>query len=150
MLPSEFKEHYMPVPNSGCWIWMSTLNGSGYGRFHFEGKRFCVHRFAYERLVGKIPVGLDLDHKCRVRCCVNPHHLEPVTRSENVLRGLSPYLASKRSNTKEYCKHGHRFTKENSYVDKNGWKRCRICRREGRRVKRKGTSPPRSQGFSSP
>ena len=73
---------------TGCWLW-SGATTTGYGRFHLAmGLPLVVaHRFAYETLVGPVPAGLDLDHLCRVRRCVNPAHLEPVTRRENLMRG---------------------------------------------------------------
>lgn len=72
---------------TGCWIWLGELNRNGYGRVCVKGKRPVAHRHVYETLVGPIPEGLLLDHLCRVRCCVNPSHLEPVTPKENTLRG---------------------------------------------------------------
>jgi hypothetical protein len=69
----------------GCWLWTGTLR-SGYGRFRADGRLVQAHRYSYERAVGPIPADRQLDHLCRVRRCVNPDHLEPVTPSENVLR----------------------------------------------------------------
>lgn len=75
---------------SGCWEWRAAKAGGGYGRFAPDGRRQVqAHRFAYEIVCGAIPDGLDLDHLCRNRGCVNPAHLEPVTRQENVRRGLA-------------------------------------------------------------
>lgn len=81
-----------------------------------------AHRWAYLHFVGKIPAGLDLDHLCRNRWCVNPEHLEPVTRSENLTRG---YAAR---GPKTYCKHGHRFDPENTFQRSDGGRGCRACR----------------------
>lgn len=74
----------------GCWIWTAGVGNHGYGRLR---KRvgdntieILAHRYSYERFVGPIPDGLTIDHLCRVRRCVNPMHLEPVTRAENTLR----------------------------------------------------------------
>lgn len=75
------------VPFSGCWVYAGELNRNGYGRVWVEGERRMAHIAAYEALVGPVPEGLVLDHLCRVRCCCNPHHLEPVTVRENTLRG---------------------------------------------------------------
>lgn len=72
-----------------CWIWTATLYDSGYGRFRYNNKWNKAHRIAYNFLVGEIPEGLELDHLCRVRCCVNPDHLEPVTHRENMVRGAN-------------------------------------------------------------
>lgn len=73
---------------AGCWLWTGTIAPNGYGYFAIKGRSQQAHRVAYELLVGPIPDGLDLDHLCRVRACVNPDHLEPVTRSENNRRGF--------------------------------------------------------------
>lgn len=76
---------------SGCWVWRSKIDRYGYGRYQrrIEGKTrdWIAHRLAYQLLVGPIPDGLVLDHICRVRKCVNPAHLEPVTNQENIRRG---------------------------------------------------------------
>ena len=77
-----------PEPNSGCWIWTGSVNGR-YPKL-WDGRCGYVvyaHRFAWTVYRGTIPDGYDVDHKCRVKLCVNPQHLEPVTRSENLVRG---------------------------------------------------------------
>lgn len=79
-----FASHIHFEPNSGCWLWAGADNGVGYGKF--RGK--YAHRISYEMNRGPIPNGMHLDHLCRVRCCVNPSHLEPVTNAENARRGL--------------------------------------------------------------
>lgn len=101
ILPDRFLEKVMPVTECGCWFWLGSLNANGYGRFAANGKNRHAHRFSYETLVGPIPHGLHLDHLCRVPCCVNPEHLEPVTNAENVLRGW------KARGKYTHCKHGH-------------------------------------------
>lgn len=116
----------IPEPNSGCWLWLGAINHDGYGRLRIDGHSWFVHRLAYEILVGPIPKGLELDHKCRVRCCANPGHLEPVTHHENIMRGEGEAARHAR---KTHCKHGHRFTPENTYVDPKGYRICRQCRR---------------------
>lgn len=78
--------------SAGCWEWQGAVMGGGYGAIKVEGRRVPAHRFAYELLVGPIGEGLEIDHLCRNRSCVNPEHLEPVTRSVNVKRGI-PYRA---------------------------------------------------------
>ena len=75
------------IPISGCWIYLGQLNRNGYGTFLIKRKRKMVQRYVYENLVGPIPEGYVLDHLCRVRCCCNPAHLEPVTVQENTRRG---------------------------------------------------------------
>jgi len=69
-----------------CWLWTGHLTDDGYGRLGINGQLVLAHRFAYELLVGPIPEGLHLDHLCRVRHCVKPDDLEPVTPAENVRR----------------------------------------------------------------
>ncbi len=69
-----------------CWLWTGSLNSAGYGGFSTGPTRDLAHRWAYAHEVGPIPEGLDLDHLCRVKRCVNPAHLEAVTRAENLRR----------------------------------------------------------------
>lgn len=75
------------VDNNGCWIWGRFTLPNGYGQLTVKGKRTLAHRYMYEKHVGPIPDGLVIDHLCRVRNCVNPDHLEPVTHTENQRRG---------------------------------------------------------------
>jgi hypothetical protein len=121
----------------GCWVWTSTLGGGGYGTFSIggrQGRQVKAHRFAYEIVRGEIPEGLDLDHLCRVRACVNPDHLEPVTRSENVRRGLVPQLVRERQAAKTQCPRGHPYDEANTYVTPDGRRNCRTCLRAASRA----------------
>lgn len=73
-----------------CWLWQGATTVNGYGRFvPRRGIWVLSHRWAYEAMRAEIPAGLDMDHLCRTRACVNPWHLEPVTRQVNALRGAS-------------------------------------------------------------
>lgn len=119
-------------PNSGCWLWTKHVDACGYGRMGFEGKVVSVHRFSYETFVGKIPIGLEIDHKCRTRCCARPDHLEPVTHLENVRRGDAK-LKGLHNKNKAYCKFGHQYNEENTGQNENGSRYCRICCRLRRR-----------------
>jgi len=83
---AERLQHYEPVPFAGCWIWMGKVNKFGYGSLYWQGRERIAHRLLYETVRGPVAAGLQLDHLCRVRCCVNPAHLEPVTPRENVRR----------------------------------------------------------------
>lgn len=74
------------TPGSGCWIWTGSKGEDGYGSVRYRRRVWRAHRAAYTILVGPIPAGLELDHLCRVRACVNPAHLEPVTGEENIRR----------------------------------------------------------------
>ena len=71
---------------ASCWLWTGTKQKNGYGSFGFKGRTVRAHRWSYEFHVGQIPDGLHIDHLCRVRNCVNPEHLEPVTHAENMRR----------------------------------------------------------------
>ncbi len=145
-LPMRFWDKVQPCPMSGCWIWTGGISkqyrhgrgSGGYGRFTVDGKYVPAHRHAYSTLVTPVPVGLDTDHLCRVRCCVNPLHLEPVTRAENIRRGeWDPQKASalalpgraRRTASITHCLRGHEFVEENMYRDGNR-RICKACSRE--------------------
>lgn len=115
------------VDDSGCWLWTATITPRGYGQFYLNG-RIEAHRAAWELLRGPIPEGLQIDHLCRVRACVNPDHLEPVTAKINCHRGFGP---SGLNASKTECSHGHAYTPENTYLEFNKVGRtkrhCRAC-----------------------
>ena len=115
-----------------CWLWRGETNGKGgYGLVYTgEGKpSFLAHRYAYEQVIGPIQDGLHLDHLCRVRRCVNPAHLEPVTNKENILRGISsPAMNAK----KTHCQKGHEY--DRTY--KNGSRGCHTCRMALQKINR--------------
>lgn len=120
----------------GCWQFTGKLTGSGYSRLGRSGDSPEVkgHRPAYETLIGPIPDGLELDHICRNRACVNPAHLEPVTHQVNLLRGDWP-ANLRRQQT--HCIRGHEFTLENTHIRTNGTRLCRACARTRQAAKKK-------------
>lgn len=109
----------------GCWFWTGAISNTGYGTY---GKPAALaHRLVYELLVEPIPEGLQIDHLCRNRACVNPSHLEPVSQRTNLARGESPTAINAR---KTECPQGHPYDADNTYVNpKTGWRMCRTCNR---------------------
>jgi hypothetical protein len=83
------------------------------------------HRIVYEMLIGEIPEGLQLDHLCRNRICVNPRHLEPVTQKENLLR--SPITVPSLNRAKTHCPKNHEYSAGNTRIEKDGSRRCKQC-----------------------
>jgi hypothetical protein len=126
-----------PCPMSGCWIWTGWHMGKGYGSTRHNGRGIPTHRLAYEALVGPIPHGLQLDHLCRVRCCCNPAHMEPVTQQENIRRGDAGKARGTALRERTHCKNGHPFSEDNT-LRHGGVRHCRTCRRAiGNRYNRK-------------
>lgn len=130
-----------------CWRWIGNCHpDSGYGRMWFDRHDDrSAHRLAYEWSGHTIPEGLTIDHLCRNRWCVNPDHLEAVSRGENTLRGDSPFSINAR---KTHCWRGHEFTPENT-MTYNRMRHCRECgriRKRERRAAKKGTDRARPLG----
>ncbi len=128
-LPEE-ERFWMRVDASGpCWLWTGAITKSGYGNFRLSGNHGPVvvaHRYAWENLVGPLEPGIQLDHLCRVRNCVNPDHLEPVTGRTNVLRGMSPGAVTYRTGV---CSRGHVMA-DSARSRPNGRRSCWDCEKE--------------------
>ena len=111
-----FERHFVVTP--GCWLWTASTKGNGYGQFGVgsgaDRKNLQAHRASYEFYVGPIPPGLEIDHLCRVRSCVNPAHLEPVTPLENTRRAAA---------VRTSCRAGHPYVQ-----DVGSGYRCEQCR----------------------
>ena len=106
---AEYLRDRIDKTDDGCWLWTGAFITPPKGRHDRYGlaihrslpkRKTMAHRAVYEHLVGPIPEGFQLDHLCRVRECVNPAHLEPVTQQENIRRGEVA--------TKAECVNGHR------------------------------------------
>lgn len=118
----------------GCWLWTGKIGHNGYGKSSAR----LAHRVSWELQRGPIPAGLVIDHLCRVRHCVNPDHLEPVTIQENIRRGIGQSAVNTR---KTHCIRGHALEGENLLI-KAGKRQCRDCtraagREDGKRHYRK-------------
>lgn len=128
-----FESKFVPEAITGCYLWTAATNRGGYGVYCISKKTLLAHRFAYEAEKGPIGPGLQIDHKCRNKSCVNPAHLEAVTQSENTRRSLSPNILEHLIG-KVRCKNGHSFTPDNTYVHtKRGTRHCRVCQRTNER-----------------
>lgn len=113
-----FEKVYM---TSECWPWLGNCTHDGYGRLG----GVLAHRISYERFVGAIPDGFEIDHLCRNRACVRPDHLELVTHRENMIR---------RAQLVTHCPRGHEYTPENTYFQRiAGGRVCRQCDRDRKR-----------------
>ena len=110
----------------GCWLWLGAKGSAGYGNFLMPNKptKALAHRVAYELLVGPIPDGLTIDHLCRVRACVRPDHMEPVTRGENTLRGDTLTAKNK---AKTACPKGHPYQYVYERANGRQARYCGIC-----------------------
>lgn len=121
------------VEENGCWSWVGATS-LGYGRIWIDGRLLGAHRVLYERHRGPIADGLEIDHLCRNRKCVNPDHLEAVDTATNVLRGIGVTASNAR---KSRCRLGHAFDR----FDGNG-RRCNSCHRIANRTYREKRKAP--------
>lgn len=118
---------FVPEPNTGCWLWLAATGKRGYGVVIYNDWMCQAHRVVYAVMREKIDEGLTLDHLCRTPNCVNPDHMEPVSRRENTLRGT---LGIVRKAIHTHCKRGHELTPENTMLLRKGTARqCRTCSR---------------------
>lgn len=117
------------VPITGCWLWMGVIAPSGYAQTSaWDGTRnigIRAHRVTYTEAKGPIADGMQIDHLCRNRWCVNPAHLEQVTQQENVSRGIG---ATATNGRKTHCNAGHPLSGDNLAIEASGARRCRACK----------------------
>ena len=121
--------------DAACWPWTGGTGGYGHGIFYTEagGGLIHAHKWLWEQMNGPVPPGLELDHLCRTPGCVNPAHMEAVTHRENVLRGNAPTALNA---VKTHCPSGHAYDQANTYVGRDGSRRCRACARAYQRERR--------------
>lgn len=108
-----------------CMIWAGSTDRNGYPQRKWMHVNYMIHRLMYENFVAPIRPGMTLDHTCKVTTCINPDHLEQVTLSENVRRGVSP---SSIHREQTHCVNGHEFTEENTQWYKSRGRQARKCR----------------------
>src|SRR5947209_8701603 len=127
-----------------CWLWQGQINPFGYGQMRWHSVKVYAHRLAYVLYCGHVPVHMDIDHLCRNRSCVNPEHLEVVTRRTNLLRGIGK--VPERAN-QTHCKRGHPLSGNNLVISHGRWRECRTCRDIGsKNSARKRYALKRSKG----
>ncbi len=135
-IPAQFERFISPEPMSGCWLWTGAIKSNGYAVVAVKRKAHHAHREVFIATKGGIPAGLDLDHLCRVRSCVNPDHLEPVNRETNVRRGICGLVNAARQLSKTHCPQGHPYVGDNLYMNDKGGRECRACHRIRAQAKR--------------
>lgn len=131
-------------PVTGCWVWNAFRDPKGYGRFQYGSKDArLAYNVSYGLMVGDVPPGLELDHLCLNKACVNPYHLDPVPGAVNMRR---------RGDALTHCPSGHPYDPANTYRTPQGNKVCRTCRKRTQRVvkdrekaarRERGPLPPR-------
>lgn len=97
-------------PWGNCWLWTSNAQGIGYGLFKWQRNNILAHVMSYRMVQGEVPLGLEVNHMCHTRGCVNPDHLEAITHIENVRKGLT------HNAVKTHCSKGHEFSPANTRV----------------------------------
>lgn len=129
---SELTQRVLIEPVNGCWLWTGSIDADGYAQVSRGGRMTVAHRVFYELVVGPIPAGMEIDHLCRKRACVNPSHLEAVTHRINTLRGDT---IPARYAARTHCSKGHELSGENLASRSDGARTCRHCIREQKRLR---------------
>lgn len=126
----DFETFFIPVTESGCWIWVGQTSSRGYGRYRpsgdFKRQRFQAHRYSYEYYVGKIPEGMIVCHKCDEPLCVNPKHMFIGTSKDNAQDMSKKGRARNQYKGRTHCSRGHEYTHDSIYPGKT-YRICKAC-----------------------
>jgi hypothetical protein len=114
---------------NGCWVWQRCTSHNGYPQMHYNGRTHYTHVLSFKLSGGTVPIGWEVDHKCRNIRCVNPTHLEAITKIENLQRQCS-------ANKPSACPQGHSYSDPRN-VRKLKWLHCAECHRIAERSRRK-------------
>jgi len=144
-LPPRFWAKVKVDDVSGCWKWTGSITSRGYGQIQWKTadgfRRVAVHRLSLLTIGAGIPDGLEVDHECETKVCVNPWHLKAVTSKRNIElhHERHPYLV---------CKNGHRIDEVGTYAAGQGWRRCAFCTKQAQeryREKKRKSKPRRAR-----
>jgi hypothetical protein len=125
---SYLRERSAVDETTGCWLWRRSVSSNGYGNAYFDKKYILAHRLSYQTFIGPLTPGLQVDHLCRNRLCVNPEHLEEVSQQMNIRRQFDGV------EDLSLCPRGH--DRAFSKTDRRGYLVCSICMQKYRRVRR--------------
>lgn len=109
----------------GCWLWTGSKS-RGYGNITVNNQSYWCHRLAYQEMVGPIPEGHHVHHSCANPLCLNPDHLIAVSEHEHY---TTLHDAGRFHRSKTHCRHGHAYNQQNTRIQKDGQRTCRICER---------------------
>jgi hypothetical protein len=123
-----------PDGPDGCWLWTGGKADHGYGTFWFNGRLTRAHRFAWTTFCGVIPAGSLVLHRCDTPACVNPSHLFLGSQSDNMTDCSTKGRVARFNALKTHCPQGHSYSEANTYVTRQGTRRCRTCDRIRRKV----------------
>ena len=133
--------------DSECWRWGGTMRPHGYGTVSIGGATRGSHAVAFEMTKGAVPDGLEIDHLCHTRDCINPAHMEAVTHAENMRRRISTIGGGLGNSRKTHCIRGHPFDDMNTWQTVSAigspvrqCKKCHALRESARRAAARGAA----------